>query len=452
VVNSRFLGAVVAWIALSFSANAQKPSADPSFEDLVTTYRKFGLPLPPVAAKLVLFETGAQSSFEGKSGKLHSLGFLLKPGKDKQPPLILVGTQECSPEYPHTWNKVKLVEPDPKLAQEVFPEYHYLTFSLDTALATAIQCKTRGWNDLAKALLEVSLKKDAGHFNGIFYQPDNLSAQSALAYMAWGHWGNELTKSNTDRAAIAGRMKQLLEAEPNLKTKWTEIFFRQLQETVKPSLAKPGSPQALVDDLTNITTQHRWDEYSHKPNDRQVRLLEQGFDAIPVLIEHLDDERLTRAFDLGFNNSPPHFRLVREFVSDVIVYFADENLFQGRARGAYELVEKPSAEKWWANAQKKGEKTYLLENVFPKKAGRTLPNPYMVLVLGKKYPNDLAKLYENVLKEKPQIDTDVIADAISKSTLPMQKKIELFKKGSSHENAGIRKVADTCLKSLESKP
>jgi hypothetical protein len=186
-----------------------------------------------------------------------------------------------------------------------------------------------------------------------------------------------------------------------------------------------------------------------------VRLLEQGFDAIPVLIEHLDDERLTRAFRLGFNNSPPHFRLVREFVSEVIIYFADENLFQGRARGAYELVAKPAAEKWWANAKKKGERAYLLENVFPKNVPQgwhISSNPYMVWVLGKKYPNDLATLYENVLKEKPQIDTDVIANAISKSTLPAEKKIELFKRGSSHENAGIRKVADTYLKALESKP
>ena len=89
---------------------------------------------------------------------------------------------------------------------------------MNAGLAVALQCKARGWNDLAQELWTASLRQDTGHPFGAFYQPPNLPNRTAVAYLAWAHSGNELVKPDTDRAKTARRMKTLLATEPRLNT------------------------------------------------------------------------------------------------------------------------------------------------------------------------------------------------------------------------------------------
>src|SRR5438105_3583306 len=51
-----------------------------------------------------------------------------------------------------------------------------------------------------------------------------------------------------------------------------------------------------------------------------------GFADVPALIEHLDDDRLTRSVMVGFNNLPTWNLRVRDVVSDLLQGLADYDL------------------------------------------------------------------------------------------------------------------------------
>ena len=61
-----------------------------SLDLLLAEYQAYGLPLPPTDAKLVRFYAEVWIDKEQCS----TLGFLLQPGTEETPPLVLVGTQE----------------------------------------------------------------------------------------------------------------------------------------------------------------------------------------------------------------------------------------------------------------------------------------------------------------------------------------------------------------------
>lgn len=62
------------------------------------------------------------------------------------------------------------------------------------------------------------------------------------------------------------------------------------------------------------------------PNDPIRSLKKPGFDAVPALLEHLEDARLTRSFRLPFNNSPYRELLVQDLVSEILMDLAGRNV------------------------------------------------------------------------------------------------------------------------------
>ena len=108
--------------------------------------------------------------------------------------------------------------------------------------------------------------------------------------MAWKHWENALADADTDRAKIADRMRALLVAEPSL-TEWSRAVLAALEATLRPSQAKPGSIDAMIDGLVNVSAMFG---DSSPPDPILLKLERLGFEAVPALIEHWDDTRLTR--------------------------------------------------------------------------------------------------------------------------------------------------------------
>jgi hypothetical protein len=425
------------------AAAYEKPADKPKIGQLLATYRDWGLPIPPPDAKLVLFEldSGVTRVNGREMAHRHALAFLLKPAPAKGRPLLLLGTQTFMPYFAD--QQVKPVEPDPKLVQRATLSYWYQPFEINAGLATALQCKARGWDALAAALLEKSLRESVGHPYGAFYQPEDLPPQTALAFLAWTHWGNELAKPDTNRAEIAGRMERLLVAEPLLKTEGNQVLLRRLRDSLKPSTAKPGSPEALVDALVNVADPPgSW--YVWAPQYR--RLVRQGFDAIPALIEHLDDKRLTRVVFGGMNNFPPRFYLVCDFTAEIVRGFADEDLLADRERGPLDVgLSKQTAARWWERARKEGERAYLLRALFPKESHGKYPRYNPAVALAAKYPQDLVRVYEMILKDRPDTVAISVVDALVESSLPREKKLELLRRGASHRGKGIRERCELYL-------
>jgi hypothetical protein len=382
----------------------------PSFEPLLAFYRECGLPFPPAGAKLVLIP---------RVGKC-DLGFLMPAELDGNPPQVLVGTRLMQAKL----SEVQFVEPGPALIKYAWIEDH-CTFEMNAGLATALQCKARGWDKFASALLAESLKTECGHRFSGFFQPAGASPRAAVTFLAWSHWANELIKPDTDRAAILRRLQALSEAEPRAVNDFHRRLLRSLELSLKPSTVERGSVEALVDALVDVA--HDRPNGRDDENDPHRILILRGFDAVPALIDHLEDDRLTRTVMVGFNNFANWHKRVGDLASDLLQDLAGEDLGKHRLRRLQGYrVEKEDAQRWWEMARQQGEETYLAERVLLTDPKQEWPNGTMLQLLLHRYPKRLSEVYERLLKERSDMRSDPVADAIEKSSLPEERKRDLF--------------------------
>ncbi|MFL5245029.1 MAG: hypothetical protein ACJ8FY_23250 [Gemmataceae bacterium] len=421
------------------------------FEELLKDYQAYGLPMPPKGAKLVRFPNGWRSYADDGAGKetiQHHLGFLLEAGDKKRPPRLLVGTKQFQSDREEF--EMKEVEPKVDAAKDFFPCNTHWPFEMNCGLAVAIQCKARGWDDLAQHLLEVSLKEDCGHPYGGYYQPSDLPPRQALAHLALVHWANEIVEPNADGAMIAKRLKALYKANPTLDSRRNRYLLDSLEKALVPSKAKPGSVDALIDELADFSGKKKsGDEKatSASPYDRLEALC---FEAVPGLIEHLEDERLTHHIKDGFNNFPTWHQHVQHVVSELLEQIAGDDMNKNwldRQHGY--AVAKADAQAWWEKAQKTGEEKYLVEYVLPTDPKRKWPNETMLKRLAKKYPKHLPKLYATLLEDRPWIVSHPLAKALANSALPYDEKAPLLIKAFRGANEEHRLGAFWALHDLD---
>jgi hypothetical protein len=67
-----------------------------------------------------------------------------------------------------------------------------------------------------------------------------------LAQLTWAHYGNELVKAETDRAALAALMAALLDEDPALATERTRALLRSVRATLVPGMVE-GHLDRLVE-------------------------------------------------------------------------------------------------------------------------------------------------------------------------------------------------------------
>jgi hypothetical protein len=428
-------------LALGTSLFAAAPErADESNGELLALYRTCELPLPPDGAALVRFESGWRSVDENrKETPLDYLGFLIKPATAERPAVALVGTREIS--LKSTRSKVVPVDPNPALAKDpTIKEADYL-FGLNSNLAFALQCKSRGWDGLAQAILEnrkvrVGIPVPLGRGTLLPLRP-------SLVHTAWKHWENALLDDGADRARIAERMKTLLAGEPSF-TEWESGLYGALLATLEPSRAKPGSIEAMIDDLVNLT---HIGGLGTPRNPALVKLDLLGFDAVPALIDHWDDTRLTRTAYPPIMNSEGRHVYVRDVVRPMIRDLVGSELETSKAE-----IERADVLAWWKKAQQVGEETYLVAHVLSADQQEEWANRTMLRIIGRKHPRHLPEIYRTILEKRPRMYTHDVAEAIAESSLPRATKLELFRRAAEDPNGDHRKIALWHLKALEKEP
>jgi hypothetical protein len=242
-------------------------------------------------------------------------------------------------------------------------------------------------------------------------------------------------------------MKSLLAAEPRLDTEGNRALLKSLEEALVTSNAKPGSVARLIDDLTEMCNTRPQDG---KPDPHYTLLAQMGFAAVPTLIEHLDDERLTRSIKHGFNNSPTYNIRVSDVVSDLLKELAGGEITKDwlRTQQGY-TVERKDAQAWWDRASKQGEEPYFLAHVLPKDEKSQWPNSLMLSIITEKYPKHLLELYRTVLDARPKMRSWPVAGAVAKSSLPKDKQRELFLYGARHKNLEHRRFGLSQLQKLD---
>jgi hypothetical protein len=379
--------------------------------ELLKLYTELGLPLPSKDAKLVRYEAGGGGIVNGlMQPKRFALAFELKAGTKTEPPTLLRGVND----QPIYWIKTATEVQPTKNAIEGTDEDWF-------GLPLAIQCQSRGWEELA-GILFVRSQKNA-----------NDAPQKQLLSDAWDYWADKLTSEQSDRVEICKRLKDLVTRDKELNTDQNQALIKSLDLALLPSKSKPGSIDALIDKLVDFRGRSGMMRKGFDDrDDSYISIAKLGFEAVPALIEHLDDERLTRGLMQGFNNFQTFNLRVQHVVSDLLEGLAGTEIeFDWLRRQQGWTVKKEDVIKWWLKAQKENEEAYLLKHFLDAHeqadGGRGARiNHHRLYILQAKYPKRIAELYKETLDKHPDWESFTLADALLTCSLPKEEKIDLY--------------------------
>lgn len=434
---------------------------EPDLSALLRTYRDWGLPLPPADAKLVAKSAGI-ARVGGELRGVFDLGFRID-GKPGEAARILVGTEWIA--EAREWDPIAPADIDPA---SVRPDPRK-TFFYNASSATAIQLEARGSHALALSLFKqgaTSYSEWAAHNmvarDSVTSQPPNLPPRAVLAHVAWAHWAIALTDPNSDRAAVARRMEVLTDAEPILLDDGRKgALLESVKLALRPRHSAPGTVEAMIDDLTEVRGDAailgRQDELWNDPQYRKLAL--RGFEAVPALIQHLSDRRITWVVRTGPNMTIPLHLCVGDLASSIIKNLAGTELPVGwlADRERFTFAHEQTAGRWWEAASRVGEEKYLVAHVFPDQPPGHLRGPYPVMlrIIAARYPASLPWVYAEMAAKReskakfgpnlgvPGIPDMEIANIAATSALPREEMIALLLR------AAAQNTSDLCDASRE---
>jgi hypothetical protein len=366
--------------ALALAALVSDDVCSARLDNLLVLYREYGLPLPPPDAPLVR-KTGDGWAY---------LDFGPVP-EDEEAQLKKAG-----------W-AIAIVRPDPvALGNEV--RYGRLDF--------AIQCHERGWHALARAAFRKWLAGDS-----------YLPAERQLAWDAWYYWYYQLSRHGAPLAAAARYMNRAL-AHTSFAGAAKVALLRSLDLALVPARSAPGSDDALIDAL--VEQSHMWGRAA--PAYRA--LARRGFDAVPALIAHLGDDRVTRSLVGGGLVSCDGACLVP--VKDV-VYWLLCALAGRELEPSNDIAARTrAAGRWFADAQKMGEEQYVVAHVGRGPAAG-LGEDVLLPLLVEKYPLRLPEVYRRFLDTESQSELDnPYAKALVDVSIPLADKLKVLEYAVAH--------------------
>lgn len=462
----RIIATFGATVALPGALSAQPATAPaPHFalDELVKEYKRLGLPLPPANAQLMRLKWNPDDP--------PTLGFLLPTTKPSGGPQYLIGTKTY-PWYPPG----ERVENDADAPKAVEPQW------VSELLCTAAQCRVLGLTQAANAIyargLEAIEKPMPSRWvtglnrNGLLagqpykyraevwrlnIEDDSRSAELELRHAAFAYWHGKIMMPGADRREV---LRYLQAAGFG-----SHRDVRDLERTVAPRKSKPGTAEALIDDLTEYQSRGRsfGEPLLSDPLPGETaywKLAEMGFDAIPALLDHVHDSRFTRQATSEGNyftgdqwrlNMPTH---VGQLARYLVNHFAGEVVI-----GVYPDDRDTKAREWWEKARKVGEEKWLLSLALPDKRHDpsedlfsvrcSAPDRVILRVLRVKYTDRLAEVYRSVLRERPEIDTWELAPEIAASKLPRAEQLSLLTEGAEHKRLVHRTAALRVLAKLE---
>lgn len=445
---TRVLSALTLLLLAGGAAVAQPPIAPPphpTLDDLVTEYLRLGLPVLPPTAELVRIDWFKFHTEGGRENWMTgNLALRLPPVQPGGVPRYWKGLITERDDVDPYW--VSAVSPTSDALHRV-----YFVFEPDPLLL-AIQCRIRKWDELAIALHARAREEIA--LRAAIREEVEPSSVDVLRDVAWVYWRDLLTERGTDRQEILRHLKGLAREAKNSpppdgrdRRDRSDLIHR-LELTVAPRKSKPDSVESLIDDLTEYWIDR--DPFSGRLKPRSQtglesywKLVELGFDAVPTLIEHLKDERLTRGTALFGGGK--HFDLdlrVEHLAGQILDRLSNGLIKDGPGFSAIRqeqvILDPAQARAWWDEVQKIGEEKWLLRHAIPErksdgKQDTAAPNEHIIRVIGVKYPAKLPELYRTILRAKPEIESEGYVDGIIASKLTREQKIALLEEGVTHE-------------------
>jgi hypothetical protein len=396
--------------ALLLVASAFAPAQQPSLEDVVRLAREWGVPKTPPDAKLMIAENSGWMLF-----------VVLRDGKN----LIYSATG-------------KLDEP---WEGETFRDWRSITQDqLNEAKFHPVPAESPWVYGLRSLLLPVALA-DVGeealgrHFLGrILAGVDDMEWDQLLAHQVFElHLDIYRTRPEVPREEVlrfletiqsSGRMGKLeggsqQDQEPDEAL----VLIERLRLSMKPNPHPPGTVAHDVFALVDSTTQGA--RFGASRFDAIYQRVEQhGFRAIPHLVEHVGDERLSRAFYGGGGPVPPHILRVDDLVYNLLVQFSGGELLKHRPL----LPE--HAREWWSQVGGLGEEEYLSRQALQ------FGGDWILAQLKEKASHRLPELAARALREEAPGRVGLII-TLAQSDQPREVKLQLLRTAVSSRSAEI---------------
>jgi hypothetical protein len=401
-----------------------------TLDEMLALYEEYDLPQPPKDAELCLYKRPGTCVFDRE--EIEYDGALVFASEDPIEEEPLKCTVDLSKTSLRERKKYVPFEPSLKNARRTQPLFATLGFECNSNLAMALHCKDRGLDELAQFLHARSKRC--------------WDAPPDAAHLAWQYCRYRFVIETGGRRPIIEQMKRIARRHP-------------LDEQYCMRLYPNGFPFLVQDDWINrglIADMEATLEPRRVPNDKAERLVESlidcpgerlkadglgigigpdyegnpvtalkrmGFDAVPALLGHLDDRRITREI-VNVENAPPLHGRVCEYASEILCGLM--------AQAWCWRMEQEEVRPWWREAEAMGEEQYLLSKVFPEEPGRKWPRRQIVEVIAAKYPAHLPLIYGEILEERPNLESQDLAYALAGSELPKQVKIASLVQGAEH--------------------
>ncbi len=438
---------VVVWIPLlmAFVEGAalcrDGSSTDDILETLVAEYRSHGLPFPPDDAKLVMREQ-EDGTVNGVRESHFELAFLVAPGDRPGRAIHWFGCEPVTVEFQQADVDI---QPSIEVVAKTRTADHYYRWSGFTTLpdlALAIQCKARGWNELAQALFERSRRQsELSQFH-----PRPRSDQQAVAVLAWNYWCNQFAKRKDDRSIVVKQLRRLLDERYGLDTSANRNIIADMDVTLVKRNVEPDSLEAAIDALTELDVEGQWYPSPRYPShnyyaDRTSnvrKLRDAGLDAVPTLLKHIHDYRLTRSMENSqYGNYCWHIRIADVMAGVLNGLYPEGFAYDFRmAEGRGLSLDEAHVVHWWTETQGIGALKYLLKNAV---TPNSKVNEGILRALGHSYPDELVKLFEQ------QVETleyaDALFAALADSKASDEQKFRLFLAASKSEDSQKRDLA-----------
>lgn len=269
-----------------------------------------------------------------------------------------------------------------------------------------------------------------------------------IAQAAWRHWENSLTGSKTDRAVASRYLHLIFEDYPALRTNHKRYLIDDLDYTLAHTGKRCDGIEGEIDDICSessepIDVMAAWYSGTHKSNKAADALYLLGFEAVPALMTHISDRRLTRCAMVGVERYPGHIARVGEICSMLLRDLAGRsNITSGLVFTLeQELVDENKTAEWWKVASCQTEQQYLVNNVQPESDGvQYRPQMGNINLLAAKYPDRLPEVYEKLITRFPHVQSEqiafLVADHKSKSTEMLPRLVQLADSGGTDQSLG----------------
>jgi|GEM_PF-1440544 len=432
----------------------------PSLMELAKLYKDLDLPLPPKESFFAMVDEGASltSAPTSKPEITYSFYFAIGGPYPKAPYGIWQGF--------HFAPKESLAKIFPKAPNPAA----ILSFLRMGRTRGSLQSDQEDYGELVFAVQCQLLE----HFElaNFFYRRCQKSAtepfNDTLIWVAWNFWGGELADPKRDLALVAKKLHHIVDKhrffeilrqgpasekediERNIQDH--RALLERLELTLRPSGAKPGTIEALIDELLiDPHANEGWDlvppedkgpeEKRTRPEpgiqkrdepknqrDAKSELRGMGFASVPTLIEHVDDMRLIRHAtsqrglatfyrDLGRRMetvSAKSYHTVGSVVRDVLSVFF--RLDQNQATKADYL-------KSWNEIKNMKESEFVAKQF---ESTEDQSTAFLIFASGK-YRGACIEAYKKFLQIKPDIQyMAYLIILVTTSDLPKETKVDLL--------------------------